>query len=191
MRNTSTRKPRNRDTYSDAREGKDRLKMTKCGDLVLSPGGLRFRGRTFPCAVGRGGLSSRKREGDGATPRGRHRIVGCLYRPDRIERPCGWARPIRPGDLWSDDPGLNDYNSMVRAPYPGSHEILRRSDPLYDLLLVTDWNWPRAAPGAGSAIFVHIWRGPRHPTEGCVALRRDHLSWIAARLRQGTLLIVP
>jgi L,D-peptidoglycan transpeptidase YkuD (ErfK/YbiS/YcfS/YnhG family) len=160
-------------------------------DLVLTPGGLRFLGRHFPCATGRGGLTRSKREGDGATPRGTHRIVGCLYRPDRIARPTDWAVPIRPGDLWSDDPGDEDYNLMVRAPHPFSHEQLRRADPLYDLILITDWNWPFAQSGKGSAIFIHQWRKPRHPTEGCIALRRDHLAWIAARIGFRTRLLVP
>jgi L,D-peptidoglycan transpeptidase YkuD (ErfK/YbiS/YcfS/YnhG family) len=63
-----------------------------------------------------------------------------------------------------------DYNLMVRAPYPFSAERLFRGDRLYDLVLLTDWNWPRAERGRGSAIFLHRWRGPGRPTEGCVAL---------------------
>jgi len=108
--------------------------------MVLTPRGLRFWGRTYPCSIGKGGLSTRKREGDGATPQGVHRIVGMLYRPDRMVRPTDWAVPIRPGDLWSDDPSDEDYNTMVRAPYAPSHEALRRADPLYDLVILTDWN---------------------------------------------------
>jgi len=160
-------------------------------DLVLTPRGLRFRGRYYPCAIGRGGLRAIKREGDGATPRGTHRIVGCLYRPDRMARPCDWALPIRPGDLWSDDPGHEDYNLMVRAPYPHSHERLYRADPLYDLILITDWNWPHAERGAGSAIFLHRWRSPRHPTQGCIALAPGPLHRIATRLTVHSRLIVP
>lgn len=148
-------------------------------------------GRMWPCTLGRGGVSAHKREGDGATPVGLHRIVGLLYRPDRMARPTDWAVPIRPGDLWSDDPGHEDYNLMVRAPYPHSHETLRRSDPLYDLVLLTDWNWPRAVKGRGSAIFLHRWRRPGFPTEGCVAFRPDHLHRIAGWIRFGTRLIVP
>jgi L,D-peptidoglycan transpeptidase YkuD (ErfK/YbiS/YcfS/YnhG family) len=159
-------------------------------DMVLTPMGLRFAGRTFPCSIGRGGIRTDKREGDGATPRGIHGIVGMLYRPDRMAQPADWAVPIRPGDLWSDDPKHEDYNLMVRAPYPYSHEKLRRADPLYDLILITDWNWPRATRGHGSAIFIHQRRRAGYPTEGCVALRRDHLQWIASRLRHGCRLIV-
>lgn len=159
-------------------------------DLVLTPTGLRFMGRRFPCAIGRGGLSARKREGDGASPRGAHQLVGMLYRPDRMARPADWALPIGPSDLWSDDVADPDYNTMVRAPHGFSHEVLRRADPLYDLVILTDWNWPYAVPGRGSAIFIHQWRRPRYPTEGCIALRRDHLRWIAARITYQTRLII-
>jgi L,D-peptidoglycan transpeptidase YkuD (ErfK/YbiS/YcfS/YnhG family) len=159
-------------------------------DLVVTPSGLRFLGRRFPCTRGRGGVTSAKREGDGATPRGVHRIVGMLYRPDRMARPADWALPIRPRDLWSDDPKDPDYNLMVRAPHVFSHERLRRADPLYDLVILTDWNWPPAVPGRGSAIFVHRWRGPGLPTAGCIGLARGNLRWIAARIRYETRLIV-
>jgi len=159
-------------------------------DMVLTPTGLRFLGQTFPCTIGRGGILRKKREGDGATPRGVHRLVGMLYRPDRMARPADWALPIRPGDLWSDDPRHEDYNLMVRAPYPHSHERLRRADPLYDLVILTDWNWPYPVKGRGSAIFIHQWRRPGFPTEGCIGLRREHLHWIAPRIRYETRLIV-
>ncbi len=159
--------------------------------MVLTPRGLRFMGRRWPCAIGRGGVTDAKREGDGATPRGVHRIVGLLYRPDRMARPVDWAVPIRPGDLWSDDPADPDYNLMVRAPHAYSHERLRRADPLYDLVILTDWNWPRAQPGRGSAIFLHAWRRPGYPTAGCVALDPRHLRRIAGMIGYETRLIVP
>lgn len=160
-------------------------------DLVLTRRGLRFLGRMLPCTIGKGGIRTDKREGDGATPAGVHRIVGLLYRPDRMARPADWAVPIRPGDLWSDDVKDQDYNLMVRAPYPHSHERLRRPDPLYDIVLITDWNWPYAERGGGSAIFLHQWRRPGYPTEGCIAFRRDHLRWIVPRIRYESRVIVP
>ena len=52
---------------------------------------------------------------------------------------------------------------------------------MYDLVAVTDWNRHPAVKGRGSAIFLHVWRKPRHPTAGCVAFRRGDLSWILAR----------
>jgi L,D-peptidoglycan transpeptidase YkuD (ErfK/YbiS/YcfS/YnhG family) len=159
-------------------------------DLVLTSKGVRFHGQTYPCTIGKGGVKIDKREGDGATPHGIHRIVGMLYRPDRVAKPTAWAVPIGPNDLWSDDENDQAYNKMVRAPYPHSHEKLRRADPLYDLVILTDWNWPHAAKGRGSAIFIHQYRRPGYPTEGCVAFRRDHLHDIARKITIKTRLIV-
>lgn len=159
-------------------------------DLVVTPTHVRFMGRKFPRTIGRGGFADHKVEGDGATPRGVHRVVGMMYRPDRIAPPQAWAAPILPRDLWSDDVADPDYNLQVRAPHPYSHEALCRSDPMYDLVIVTDWNWPVATPGRGSAIFIHAWRGKGRPTAGCVAFRPDHLAWIAARISIGSRVVI-
>lgn len=159
-------------------------------DLVLMPTHVRFMNRRFPCTIGRGGLTDDKREGDGATPRGVHRIVEILYRPDRVVPPSPLAKPIGLRDLWSDAPDDPAYNSLVRAPYAPSHEHLRRADPMYDLILVTDWNYPKAQAAKGSAIFVHQWRRAGWPTAGCVAFRRDHLRFIAENLTPASRLIV-
>lgn len=159
-------------------------------DMVVTRMGLRFMGRRMPCVVGRGGVVNNKREGDGATPAGIHRIVGLLYRPDRMARPANWAVPLGPSDLWSDDPRDPDYNHMVRAPHDHGHEVLHRADPLYDLVLITDWNWPHAVPGKGSAIFLHRWRRPGCLTAGCVAMAAPDLLWIAERLQPQSRLII-
>ncbi len=159
---------------------------------MLTPQGLRFGGRRIACSVGRAGIvpGRAKREGDGATPGGVHRIDGCFYRADRMARPVPWAVEIGPGDLWSDDPGAADYNQWVRAPYAGSHERLRRGDRLYDLVLTTDWN-REGEPGRGSAIFLHRWRRAGVPTAGCVAMAPEDLLWLVQHLQPGARLLVP
>ncbi len=159
-------------------------------DLVLTPKGMRFQGRIWPCTIGKGGLCPNKQEGDGATPTGHHQIIGMLYRPDRIAQPTNWAKPIGPRDLWSDASGDPSYNKMVRTPYTPSHEKLRRADPLYDLVILTNWNWPNAIENRGSAIFIHQYRRPGYPTEGCIAFSRAHLHRIARRITKRTRLIV-
>jgi L,D-peptidoglycan transpeptidase YkuD (ErfK/YbiS/YcfS/YnhG family) len=161
-------------------------------DLVLTPSGLRFGGRRFACTIGRGGVVADKREGDGGTPAGVHRIVGMFYRPDRLRGLAlpAWAQPILQGDLWSDDVADPEYNQLVRAPHGFGHEMMRRADPLYDLVMITDWNWPDAVPGRGSAIFLHQWRRVGYPTAGCVAVSRADLHWIAARMDLGAQLTV-
>ncbi|MDE0591077.1 L,D-transpeptidase family protein [Halocynthiibacter sp. C4] len=153
-------------------------------DLVVTKWGARFGGRRLPCSIGRSGFTKSKREGDGATPVTPMRILSGFYRPDRISPPPlpFEMKPIGPRDIWSDDISDPLYNHLRKLPEPKySHERLRRSDPLYDLVLVTDYNYPNATAGAGSAIFVHIWRKRRYPTEGCVAFERQNLLWILER----------
>jgi L,D-peptidoglycan transpeptidase YkuD (ErfK/YbiS/YcfS/YnhG family) len=146
--------------------------MQRACDLVVTQTGARYRGRVYPCAVGRGGIGVKRGEGDGITPVGTWRIAEVRYRADRIVAPAAAMpmAPIGPADIWSDDPADPNYNRERTArAYPFSHERMFRADPLYDLVAITDFNWPNAIAGAGSAIFLHAWRKPRHPTAGCVA----------------------
>ena len=171
----------------------------RSGDLAVGRWGARFLGRRFPCATGRGGIGVKTGEGDGVTPMGSHRIEAVFWRMERIWNPYGLRmasfpvnfRPIGLRDGWSDDPADPAYNDLVQRPHRFSHEAMRRADPMYDIVLVTDWNWPDAAPGRGSAIFLHQWRRPGFPTAGCVAFSREDLCWIAARVQPGARLIVP
>lgn len=166
-------------------------------DLILTPMGLRVGREVIPVSIGRGGVRANKVEGDSATPVGRHPIWGLRYRPDRV--PARWvqhlpprfAQPIRRGDLWCDDPAHPAYNQPVRAPFAASHEVMRRPDPLYDLVLIAGWNYPVAQPGRGSAIFMHLWRRPGYPTAGCVAMARRDMAWLLRQLGPGSALIVP
>ncbi len=162
-------------------------------DLFVTEWEARLLGRRMPCATGRGGIRRDKREGDGATPAGVHRITGAFYRPDRIpawQVPAGI--PVRPFQGWSDDSGDPQYNKLIRQrlDHAFSHERLFRSDPLYDIVLLTDYNRADPVPELGSAIFLHTWRSPRSPTAGCIAFDRSDLVWIAQHLTIETHLIV-
>ena len=159
-------------------------------DMVFASGRLHYLGRAMPATCGRGGVRDEKCEGDGATPRGILRIAAVMYRPDRLTSPGPWAVPIYPGDVWCDDPTHASYNHLCRTPLPACHEQMRRADPQYDIVMITDWNWPKARPGAGSAIFLHQWRRPGAPTAGCVAVARPDMHWLAARAAPGTRLVV-
>ena len=165
-------------------------------DLVVGRWGARFGGRRLPCAVGRGGIGEKRREGDGVTPLGRHRIEVVLVRADRLP----WAlvarlggaprRSIGLGDGWSDDPADPAYNRPVRRPQSFGHERLRRADHQYDLVAALDWNRAPVVAGRGSAIFLHVWKGPRRPTAGCIAFRRGDLAFVLARLSARSRVVV-
>lgn len=146
----------------------------------------------WPCALGRSGISARKREGDGATPRGRFAVTGAYYRPDTAARVhcCLPQQAIRPHDGWCDAPTDRNYNRKVRLPYRASAEHLWRTDGLYDAFLVIDYNLRPRARGRGSAIFLHVARGDYAPTEGCVALAKRDLRLLMSRLPKGAKLLI-
>lgn len=154
-------------------------------DLVVGPWGARFRGRRFPCSLGRAGIvpADVKREGDMASPLGVWRLVHGYWRPDRGRCPAVALpmEPLGPRQGWAEDPADPAYNRPILHPHPYPADAMRRGDPLYDVCMVTNHNADPVVPGAGSAIFVHLWRGPRRPTAGCVAFRRVDLEWILAR----------
>ena len=149
--------------------------------LVVTYWGARFMGCNLRVAIGRSGISKKIGEGDGITPIGNFSITGIGFRNDRISfsSPNIEKKHTRLNDLWSDDPADKNYNHKVYSnDYSFSHEKLRRSDDLYNAYGILDYNWPNAKPGKGSAIFIHAWRRPRYPTEGCIAFYISHLIWI-------------
>lgn len=145
---------------------------------------LQYGNLQVACALGRKGWRARKREGDGATPRGQWRPRLVLYRADRVRRPRTAlpVRPMRSDAGWCDAPSDRNYNRAVRHPYAASAERLWRPDALYDVLVVLDYNECPRVRGLGSAIFMHVARPDRAPTEGCLALARNDLLLVLARL---------
>ncbi len=139
---------------------------------VTSDGWLHWNGNRVRAALGRGGVTDRKIEGDGATPRGIFPLRRVLYRADRLDAPAtGLPCSVITPDLgWSDDPADPAYNSLVTLPHPARHEILWREDGLYDVVVPLGYNDDPAVAGRGSAIFLHVARPGHGPTDGCVAL---------------------
>lgn len=147
---------------------------------------------TLPCALGRAGTTHFKREGDRATPVGRHTILYGYYRPDRMARPPSRIplRALPPDFGWCDDPASPIYNRPRTLPIRGSHEVMWRDDGLYDLVFVLDYNMSPRRSGRGSAIFLHCAQPGFRPTLGCVALRHADMRRLLPRLAHGACLIV-
>lgn len=151
---------------------------------------LRAGNLTFPCALGKGGISANKREGDGATPLAVLRPLAIFYRGDRrlpgLMQAALPKIPIRREYGWCDTPGDHRYNLPVHTPYPASHEQMHRDDRLYNVCIVLDWNMRPAKRHRGSAIFMHIARPGMTPTEGCIALQPRDMSRILPLLNRHT-----
>jgi L,D-peptidoglycan transpeptidase YkuD (ErfK/YbiS/YcfS/YnhG family) len=78
-----------------------------------------------------------------------------------------------------DDPKSRYYNKLVDRSKTmqidwSSSEKMRRDDVLYKWGVIVDHN-PIAIPGAGSCIFLHIWKSPSAPTAGCTAMPEENL----------------
>ena len=136
---------------------------------------LRFGELRAKCALGAGGITGQKQEGDKATPAGRLALRRLWYRPDR--EPCPPTglpvSEISQNLGWSDDSADPDYNRLVRLPHGFGHETLWRDDGLYDLFIELGWNDAPPQAGLGSAIFLHLEKNDFQPTLGCVAIARD------------------
>jgi len=138
----------------------------------------------LPVALGRGGIRANKREGDGATPRGRFRLKRLWWRADRLPRPVT-ALPIRRIDrhiAWSEDPHDRRYNRPVRRKPNEPGDRLWRDDHLYDLIVEIDHNARPRVAGRGSAVFIHLARPGFAPTAGCVGLDKNRLLQLLAKL---------
>lgn len=139
--------------------------------------------RISRCALGPAGPVARKREGDGATPAGRWKMLAVFYRADRVARPVTAlpVRALRPADGWCDAPADRNYNRLVSLPYAASAEPMWRADALYDIVAALDHNTRPRMRGRGSAIFIHVARQGYPPTEGCIALNCHDLRMLLER----------
>ncbi len=81
---------------------------------------LTFRGKTYRCAIGKGGFSSNKKEGDGCTPIGTFALRECWYRADRVDVPKTGLplKIIQENDGWCDDVMSAEYNHHFKISSP-------------------------------------------------------------------------
>ena len=120
------------------------------------------------------------------------RLLHGHYRADRVYLPQTRLamRPIDERMGWCDAAHHPQYNRLVSLPFADSHERMMRSDGLYDICLVLDWNIRERRRHSGSAIFFHL-AGPGHPpTEGCIAIARRAMLRLLPMLAPGTVVRV-
>lgn len=165
---------------------------------VRAAPGSRTRGvliagsQTFPVALGRGGILANKFEGDGATPRGRFRLLRLWWNPERGLRPATRLpiRRIGPCDAWCEDPEDRRYNRAVKTAPGGEGDRLARADHLYDLIIEIDHNARPRIARRGSAVFIHVARPGLTPTAGCVAMPKPRLFRLLRRLGPRTSILI-
>lgn len=152
-------------------------------------GSWRQVGGEVPVVLGKSGLAEgiglldrhlpgapRKREGDNCVPAGIFRLTAAFgYAPAEAAK---WIRlpyiPLNADTEGVDDPKSRYYNRIVHRseiaqPDWRSSEKMRRDDVLYKWGIFVDHN-PQRIAGAGSCIFLHVWRNSASPTVGCTAM---------------------
>jgi L,D-peptidoglycan transpeptidase YkuD (ErfK/YbiS/YcfS/YnhG family) len=87
---------------------------------------------------------------------------------------------------WCDDPKSKNYNKLVKLPFKYKYEKLYKKENIYDIILVLNFNMSPIKKNKGSAIFIHVAKKDYKKTEGCIALKKNHLLRIIKELKNTT-----
>lgn len=131
-----------------------------------------------PAMIGRNGFapSGEKREGDGRTPPGIYSLGFAFGYGPKIDSAMPYRR-MTLSDIWIDDPASPDYNRPKKRgeTRARSFEDMVLQDDRYKFGIVIMYNMDPVVPYRGSAIFLHIWKDPKTPTSGCVAISEENI----------------
>ena len=110
--------------------------------IYVSKKYLTYQNNKVKCAIGKKGIGKKRKEGDQITPRGTFRVKNILYRKDKINyfKSVIKKTPIKKNMGWCDDPKSKDYNKLIKYPFNYKSEKLYRSNNIYDIILVLDFN---------------------------------------------------
>ena len=145
---------------------------------------------TLSCSarVGKNGITSNKREGDGKTPTGIYsfgQAFGVAGNPGTSR---GWLQ-VNNNHYWVDDVNSPYYNKLVDASQTGiqwsSAEHLIGYPTAYRYAIAVNYN-TACTPGAGSAIFLHCSTGGS--TAGCISVSQSNMIRILQSLQGDTLI---
>ena len=126
------------------------------------------------CAVGKRGISIKKKEGDLITPKGTFKIKEIFYRKDRVQSLITRLKKtvIKKNMGWCDDPlDQKNYNKLISIKQTIKCEKLHRKDHKYDLIIPIKYNYPKPIKFRGSCVFIHLTNNYK-PTAGCIALQK-------------------
>ncbi len=135
--------------------------------------------------MGKRGIGYKRKEGDLITPQGEYKIKYILYRKDRVKKiKTKFKKVIIKKNMgWCDDPKSYKYNKLIKLPYYYGYEKLFRQDNIYDIILVLNYNMNPIIKNKGSAIFIHVAKKKFKKTEGCIAVKKNHLLKILKDLK--------
>jgi L,D-peptidoglycan transpeptidase YkuD (ErfK/YbiS/YcfS/YnhG family) len=156
--------------------------------IVKKSGHLKYKNLKFRCALGSAGVKKKTKEGDNITPKGIFKIIKIYYRPDKIKKITTLIKKIKikKNMGWCDDPRSRFYNKQIKLPSKLGHEKLYRSDNLYDLIAVLNYNTKPIIKNKGSAIFIHIAKKNFSKTKGCIAVKKEDLIYLLSQIKRNS-----
>ena len=156
--------------------------------IVKKSGYLKYKNFKFRCALGKGGIKQKEREGDFITPKGKFKLIKIYYRSDRIKKISSVLKKnkIKKNMGWCDDVSSNYYNKQIKINKKISHEKLHRKDNVYDIIVVLNYNLNPIIKGKGSAIFLHVAKKNYNKTQGCIALKKNELLHLVSKIKKST-----
>ncbi len=147
--------------------------------VVIGKNGLAWGRGLHGEAAGPGPV---KREGDKKSPAGAFSLGEAFaYEPGELDFiPAMPMKRVGEETICVENAGSRYYNVILdknEAAEPDwiDPDQMRRPDGLYRYGFFVNHNFPNPAPGAGSCIFFHIWRGPNQYSVGCTAMTRENL----------------
>ena len=148
--------------------------------ILIKKNHLVLKDYKIKCAVGKRGIGKKKREGDLITPKGIFKIKKVYYRKDRVKNLITKIKKvaIKKDMGWCDDPKSLKYNKSVKFPFKYKSEKLFRTDNIYDIIIVLNFNMNPTIKNKGSAIFIHVAKNNLSPTKGCIAIKKKELKKI-------------
>ena len=149
---------------------------------------LYFNKYKIKCAIGKRGITSKKKEGDNKTPMGTFTFISIFYRKDRISKIKSKLKKnsIKKNMGWCDDISSKHYNKMIKFPFDLSAEKLWLKNNVYDVIIVINYNLKPIIKNKGSAIFLHIAKKNYAHTRGCVAITKKNMILLASKINNKT-----
>ena len=131
----------------------------------------------MPAVLGTNGLSYNKKEGDRKSPIGVYPLERAFGSVENPGTKLTYTQFYQ-NDFWVDDIQSEFYNTFQKGPSNGrwsSAEDLFAIGNRYKYFAVVEYNTVNPLPGAGSAIFLHVWKDQSSPTAGCTAFSEENL----------------
>ena len=160
--------------------------------ILINKKFLIYNNYKVKCALGKRGIGNKNIEGDFITPKGVYKIKYLLYRKDRVKKIKSKLKKIiiKKDMGWCDDSKSILYNKLIKLPFNYKYEKLYRSNNIYDIILVLNYNMNPVKKNKGSAIFIHVAKKQYKKTDGCIAIKKRDLLQIIDKIKINTKVII-